>query len=423
MILGLSLVAHAETAVSDAHLAAPKETPVVPVVATATLPAAGPSLQAALEQIAQENDLDKRLERLAAIAQSLAPSDFPAALDFAVTLKEFRERVWFQENSLNRWADISPEDAFQYLSRLPDNRLKGNAFRRAAEKMALLSPSQAGSLAEAMSPGVIRNEVITLIAHTWAQTDVAGALAWAEKLPDGFAKEEALTTVRYVWVNAKPEAAAPHVDKLPDTETNANLAGVVAYGWASRDLQAAFKWTEKLAPGAKKRAACINLAESWANRDPEGAAAFALKIPDRSAQIDAVALVAARWAKQYPEAAASWAWSIDGEDARNRALFEVLNLWGEYDPDACASWVEKQPAGPVRARGMEIVAAAISNWRPARAVEAALMIGDESVSDEIINQSLARWMEQDADSARAWLKSSRVPEALKKRLAMGAPGK
>ena len=406
LLFGLTLSGLADPLLAPAH--APENT----AVTTESLQASD-TLRVSLDKVAEERDLDKRLARLADIAKNLPPSEFSAALDQGATLKELRERVWFQENTLNAWADKKPKEVMDYLMRMPDNRLKANALRYAVDKFAKQSPSEAGAMAAAIAPGLIRNDVITQVAHTWAQADVTAALAWVETLPESFVKNEALTTVRYVWVNSAPITAAPHVEKLPESETNSNLAGVVAYGWAALDLQAATRWVEKLPAGPKRRSAYANLAESWSNTDPKGAAEFALKIPDFSARPEAVALVAGRWAKQNPEAAAAWAWSLVDEDTRNRALFEVFNLWGEYEPDACVTWVEKQPASPVRARGLEIVATAISSWRPARAIQTALLIEDGGVSDEIIRQSVTRWMEQDAAAARAWLKSPLASAALR----------
>src|SRR5262249_18484681 len=153
-----------------------------------------------IERALHETDLDKRLQQLADVGAKLSSAEIPAALKAADRMKELREQMVLKQTALSRWSELSPEDAFTWIARLPESQLKANSLRDAAARLAGKNPERAAAAATRMNPGVSRNDTITLIANIWANTNANNALAWAEKLPAGAARESALDAVRYVWV-------------------------------------------------------------------------------------------------------------------------------------------------------------------------------------------------------------------------------
>jgi hypothetical protein len=369
----------------------------------------------ALTHALHEPDLDKRLEQIADVGAKLALAEIPDALKAADSLKELREQMVLKQSALSRWSELSPEDAFAWIARLPESQLKANALREAAARFAAKNPERAAAAATGMNAGVSRNDTITLVANAWANADASSALAWAEKLPAGAAKESALDAIRYVWVRTDPIAASTHIEKLPQSRTKNNLIAGVAHAWAARDHTAAIDWAERLADVSDSETALVNIAESWANRDPQAAAAFALKLPTSESRSQAGAMVASRWARQNPRLAADWTWSTGDAEIRNRGLSEVFEIWAGADPDECGRWLEKLPSGPDRDQAIQAFITTAVMWAPDVASRIALLIENDSTRRDALDQSVPRWMEVDENAAMRWLSAAKIPDGIKAR--------
>jgi hypothetical protein len=376
----------------------------------------------AVQRALRETQVDKRLELLSDLGTSLSLAEIPEALTAAESLKELRERIVLKQTTLNRWAELAPAEAFAQIAKLPESQWKANTLREAAAKFARKDPERAAAAAARMNAGASRNDALALIANVWAHTNVNAALAWAEKLPDGSAKESALDAVRYVWVHSDPVAAASHVQKLPRGQTKNNLVANVAHEWAARDPAAAIEWARRLPEAMDSETALVSAAESWANQDPKAAAAFALKLTPEELRAQAGAMVASRWARQDPRQAADWAWESNHAEIRQRGLKEVLELWSGVDPAECSKWLEHLPPGPPRDQAIRDFAALVTLWAPDLAARDALLIGNEVTREDVLNESLPRWLEVDPAAATNWLNDAALPGPLKERWRKAAAG-
>jgi hypothetical protein len=389
------------------------------VSSPANIPSAAPvqsqRFSTALKTALSESQVDSRLHHLEDLATNLSLSEIPDALKAADGLKELRERMVLKQSSWQRWGELAPEDAFNHLAPLPESQWKLNTLREIAARFAGQNPERAAAAAARMSPGISRNDTITLVARLWAQTNVNNALAWAGKLPDGYAKASALDGIRYVWVHSDPVAASKDVEKLPPGTTRNNLIINIAFEWAARDHSAAIQWVNGLPDGRDKNEALAGIAESWANQDPQAAGAFALSLPPGEARSQAGAMAASRWARQNPREAAAWAWNCGDAGVRERGLKQVFEVWTGVDPAECAGWLEKLPPGPARDQTARSFVTAATMWAPDIAARESLLIENEVIRAEAVNECLPRWLEVDLISATNWLNEAKLPDPLKAR--------
>jgi hypothetical protein len=374
------------------------------------------SFRAKLKEALSESQVDSRLQRLSDLATSLSLPEIPDALKAADGLKELRERIVLKQSSLQRWGELAPEEAFNYIAPLAESQSKADTLRVITARFARQNPQCAAEAAAGMRAGGSRNDAIAMIANIWAQSDVNNALAWAEKLPDDHAKALALDAIRYVWVHSDPVAASKDVEKLPPGITRNNLILNIAFEWAARDHTSAIQWVNNLSEGYNKDEALAGIAESWANRDPRAACAFALSLPPGEVRWQAGAMAASRWARQDPREAAAWAWNSGDAGVRQRGLKEVFDVWAEVDPAECAKWLEKLPAGVDRDQAARSFVTAATMGAPDIAAKEALLIENEATRIDAMNECLPRWLEVDVVSATSWLNTAKLPDPFKARL-------
>jgi hypothetical protein len=375
--------------------------------------AASPAdLRVALERAMAAPKPSDRLKALAETAKHLCLEEVPPALEAARAFRQLREQAVFREAVLKRWSELAPREAFVHIAALPESRVKLEAIRFAANKLASQNCEEAAKAVEGLSGSRSRNEAVDVVAGVWARKNVHGALKWARALPPGFARETALNSIRFIWVHSDPVSASEHVGELPPGDTRNALLTNLAGEWATLDPRAALRWANTLSDGPERNLVLVNIAESWADLDPAAAAAFALQL-SASLQPSAAAAVISRWATQNPEAAIDWALRTGDDAIETRALSEVLNLWASVDAVKARQWVENLPAGRPREAAVESYVEAVITWEPAQAVRLASTLKDESARIQQIEKCLPRWMELDRSAAQKWVRTSALPPECK----------
>ena len=368
-------------------------------IATNSLPA---NLKVVIDKVLARPKPADRLKGLIEAAKNLSLREIPGALQAAEEFQQLRERAVFQEAVLKQWSEMAPSDAFAHIAALPENRIKLETIRAAANKLANQNCEEAAKALQRMGPGRSRNDAVDVIAGVWARKDIKEALKWANTLPAGFARETALNTIHFVWVHSDPVSAVDHVKELPAGDIKNALLTNIAGEWAASDPQAALRWANSLGDGPEKDLVIANIAEAWADSDPLAAAGFAFKLSGDLKQ-NAVTGVISRWATQNPEAALNWAVKAGDHAIQSRAFPEVLNLWASVDASKAGEWVEKLLPGSTRETAIQSYVEAVVTWEPSQALRLAQMLKDESVRFEQVKKCLERWMELDGASAQKWI--------------------
>jgi hypothetical protein len=367
---------------------------------------------AEIEQVMAAAKPSDRLKGLAETAKKLRLEEIPAALEAVKAFRQLREQAVFREAVLKRWSELAPREAFVYIAALPESRIKLEAIRFAANKLASENCEEAGKAVEQLSASRSSNEAVDVVAGIWAKKNLHGALEWARALPAGFARESALNSIRFIWVHSDPVSASEHIGELPPGDTKNALLTNIAGEWAALDPPAALRWAKSLSDGPERHLALVNIAESWADADPAAAAGFALQLSTRLRQ-SAAAAVISRWATQNPEAAMEWALTTGDDAIQTRALSEVLNLWASVDAVKARQWVENLPAGRLRESAIQSYVQAVITWEPSQAVRLASTLKDDSAKIQQIDKCLHRWMELDRSAAQKWVRTSALPPDVK----------
>jgi hypothetical protein len=371
------------------------------------------SLVTKLDPIMAEKKPEDQLTQLANLGTKLSLEEIPRALAASRNFKQWRQRAVFQQATLQRWAELAPEAAFDYIEKLPESRFKVEIMHAAAIKFATKDPEGAAAAVAKFSPTPSCMEAIDTVARIWAQTNGKKALSWADSLPEGSMQDTAVKGVLFVWVHIDPVACYPRIELLPPGNIKNALITNVANDWAAFDPQGAIKWANNLPEGPERELGLQNLTISWADYDPKPASEFALQLPLGPMRQQALAGVAERWATQNPQEAADWVANKLDPASQQMALPRLLNFWAMESPVGAGQWVAGLPAGPFRENAIQSYVQAVNNWAPDLGAEQAITLTDEGVRDPKVEMCMKHWMELDPVSAQRWLQAANLPQGVK----------
>jgi len=168
----------------------------------------------AAARFAETNDLggthDMILHR---VAQIWAAQDTSAALDWATTLSNARERGEILTDVCLQIAESDPAEAVRTRSRhVTDGK---------------------------------PNAGLEALAQRWAEKDFSPALDWALSLDAGAQRDQLIARLAYVQSQTAPfDAATLVVENVPEERAQTEAVITVLHQWALRDLAAAEKWVE-----------------------------------------------------------------------------------------------------------------------------------------------------------------------------------
>jgi hypothetical protein len=368
------------------------------------------SLTAKIDQILAEKKPHDQLTQLSDLGTKLSLEEIPQALAASKNFKQWRQQVVLQQATLQHWAELAPEEAFDYIAKLPESRSKVQTVHFAAIKFATKDPESAAAAVAKLSPGPSRTAAIDTVARTWAQTEGRKALDWADGLPEGKMRDTAVMGVLFTWVHIDPVACYPRIEKLPPDNIKNALITNVANEWAVFNPQAALKWANSLPEESEKEVGIQNATISWADHDPKAAGEFALQMPPGSVRQQAIAGVAERWATQNPQEAADWVANKLDPASQQMALTRLMNFWAMESPQGAGQWVASLPAGPFRENAIQAYVQTASSLTPDLAAGQAITLTDENIRDQQVETCIRHWMELDPVAARQWLQKSDLPQ-------------
>ncbi|HEX9048633.1 MAG TPA: hypothetical protein VF988_16515, partial [Verrucomicrobiae bacterium] len=104
------------------------------------------------------------------------------------------------------------------------------------------NPAAAAQLAQAMEAGADRNEMLRVVAQSWAAKDAAAALAWAAQLPDAEEQRAILSTIALRLAQSNPAQAVDVAMQYHLDTGGYDLLPSLAVQWAGADFSAALTW-------------------------------------------------------------------------------------------------------------------------------------------------------------------------------------
>jgi hypothetical protein len=244
------------------------------------------------------------------------------------------------------WATRDPVAASAMLATLPQRQNMDLSLLRYALAMGWNASGQPGveEYLIALPSGADRQIALSgLIADKVRRDGVEETIRWAEALPDDAAAKFKLRAYRRVAsaiADVDPIRAAAWAESQLDGEWGTGLLRRVAGHWSLQDGQSAMQWLRGLPASPDLPGAFEEAYRTWLSSDREVARAW-LREQELDASLDpAIALYALSTARDDPPAALPWAARVQDETRRDETLEKIARTWLHRDPDAARAWLE-----------------------------------------------------------------------------------
>ena len=333
-----------------------------------------------MEEIVRgENALDRSRAMLSWI-DSLAPSEFEAAVAKFRSLGLTEARMGEYAMLLTAWAEADPMAALAYTTA---NTRGGMATGTVLAAWASRDPESAIAWAEAKHEGEEANPYMVGIIRSLAATNPTRATELLQALPFSGERGEALRAMMPHLLKEGPDAAKAWIASLSD---------------------------ERLRDGATAR-----FAEEMAKTDPAATASWLLSNLGE-ASTRSVDEVFEQWAQTDKEAASASFASLPQGDARTRALRGLVTVEARIDPQAAAKLMNSHPADVDDRMVYHFIWNSFDK-APGVAAGQIALIEDEDGRNRMYQRALGSWLEDDQAAAQRWIDSANLPEQVLNSLA------
>jgi hypothetical protein len=164
-------------------------------------------------------------------------------------------------------------------------------------------------------------------------------MEWLHELPDGEDKRTATVDAAYEVARKDPRQALDLAEALSPGPQRDELLVYGISQWAAADSDAAFDWAGKLPESALQQRLFAAAAIAVAERDPAEAARMAAMLAPGVEQDRAAVAVVQRWAQESPLDAAGWVSAFPDSPVRTAALQNLMSIWMAQDKAAAESWL------------------------------------------------------------------------------------
>ena len=333
-----------------------------------------------MEEIVRgENALDRSRAMLSWI-DSLAPSEFEAAVAKFRSLGLTEARMGEYAMLLTAWAEADPMAALAYTTA---NTRGGMATGTVLAAWASRDPESAIAWAESNHEGEGANPYMVGIIRSLAATHPTRATELLQALPFSGERGEALRAMMPHLLKEGPDAAKAWIASLSD---------------------------ERLRDGATAR-----FAEEMAKTDPAATASWLLSNLGE-ASTRSVDEVFEQWAQTDKEAASASFASLPQGDARTRALRGLVTVEARIDPQAAAKLMNSHPADVDDRMVYHFIWNSFDK-APGVAAGQIALIEDADGRNRMYQRALGSWLEDDQAAAQRWIDSANLPEQVLNSLA------
>lgn len=326
-----------------------------------------------------ENALDRSRAMLSWI-DSLAPSEFEAAVAYFRNLGITDARMGEYAMLLTAWAEVDPMAALAYTK---ENTGGGMATGTVLSAWASRDPESAIAWAEANHEGEEANPYMTGIIRSLAAINPTRATELLQGMPFSGERGAALQTMIPHLLKQGPEAAKSWIAALSD---------------------------ERLRDGATAR-----FAEEMAKTDPAGTASWLLaNLGEASTR--SVDEVFEEWAKTDKNAALASFANLSQGGARTRALRGLVTVEARENPQAAAALMNRHPTDVDDRMVMHFVWNAFDEAPDVAAGQIGLIKADD-MRNRMYSRSLGVWLDKEPAAAQRWIDSANLPEPVIRSLA------
>ena len=319
----------------------------------------GQSIEDWLQHLLKQEDEIARMSGFMRLLESLQTSeDLEKALNVVLANSGGRSRGGEYSMLLQKWAQVDPKLAMDFLEKQKDPGAKFGGYRSVLSTWTKNNPQEAIAWAEANgvqqpaegaeggNPGQGNqgNWAMAGIVAQLAKTDVSWALRLTESQPFSMARGRMIDSLADQLVSQKGDTAAREAAMgISDENLRASMVARLTGQLARKDPAAAEQWVMSMPAGDTRKKAMSEFIGQLADKDPTAAATFLTKIPPSVESDDSRARLAQNVVRKDPETALAWAGSITDEKMRTSTTGNLVGDWLRRDSDAAKKWVAASP--------------------------------------------------------------------------------
>ena len=350
------------------------------------------------------------------VIQNWAQSDPQAALKTALTIGENSQRNQAVATAINAWAGTDFPAALNYAVSVADPGMRGNILQNLSQNPNADRKQLLQAVMEHMPPGDAYQSAISGVFSSWARENPTAAAAAAMQLPAGRTFSNVAGQIASQWmVSATNKQEVFYwVKNLPAGEARANSLRQVFSTWSNDDPQSAARALAGLTAEDRKSGVQA-IASGWGRTSPDAALKWSSSLTDPAERNDAIRSVVSQWANEAPEAAAKYVVAMP-ESERGASMEMVVNSWASKDSESAAVWLDKQPAGTSKDGALRALSRKIAQEDPEAALTWVAGISDEKQRLQQTESIAREWIRQDPTTARSWIATSKLPEETRNKL-------
>ena len=368
------------------------------------------------------NSLWQPYARLAAtheIWKTWATED-PAAVaaELARNPPDSRTRSELINDLSTAWSRKDPNAAIAWIRSLPA-REQEKAWSRFRPQVNLENASEMLEHVLSIDSPEVRRNIANSVAVQLASEGHSKAIEWAKNLPP---EDQAgiLPNIAIFWAQNDARAAGDYILTLPENESRTRAIGHVVGRWAQLEPEAALAWAAEIPSASEREAAARNAVNELHHYTPESAMRWIDLVENPEKRADISREIVSRWAQVDGAAAAQWVASSAEANANPEAYYAVARQWAFVQPEATEEWMAALPVGAHRDSAIDAYVSSMDGYDPGLATQWAATIQDPQNQARATSSAFRRWMQKDAEAARAWLEQTPLPDSVRADLAPAA---
>ena len=247
------------------------------------------------------------------------------AAELALALPPVRERGRLLEAVFNRWVQSDPEAALAWSAQRANRTEQQETLQALIPALTQLWPEQAIDAVMQLPLGLRRRDAIAKLAETWAQQDIAAAVAWVKTLDSYADAAEAARALMPAWLAWDLASAQQWIEEQPALMFVSDLYSrrYTSYDWlrhlAEHDPQALADYLLRTNYPHRGMPAEVSAALPWRTL-----LEIAEALPVKNARQSLLHSVAWKWQAEDFRRALEWCFSL-APDTRSSILPDVAN--------------------------------------------------------------------------------------------------
>ena len=349
---------------------------------------------ATISELLADADPYSRVRRL---AQRLPDLDRDALPELRMALEGASLGMGIAEFELlvRTWARLEPLDATRWALSLEVPRYRYPAIDAAVEVWAEVDPTEAVAQVTLAAQSAVREEAQTVqlaLVRGWFRSDRPGLEAYMKGLGSGVQQQRSILGFAIELQRAEgSDAVARWAASLSEEEPRYKRA-------AYRQVTTALAWVD---PEGSER---------WCDAHCDGPYGRSLR----------TAIVRVRMRTGEDEARIlRWVIGAPAGRSRDHALGSAFQMWAQEDREAAIRWMEEKlsedPEPPWLVALHGPFARQLAAISPPEAIAWAERVESDSARQELLVRISRRWLREDPEAAEAWLESSTLPPAARRR--------